>query len=111
MIESIAERQARLRYVAHMKDVEGRTFEEIGDVLGVSRQRANQLYQASQQKEEPAGYWFMAYDCPVTGGGHFSLDLRKAKRKWAKKPTRLELTFSCVSCEGEHTITIYDEKI
>ncbi len=47
-LEEIGDQRAE--EVRRLKDDEGKTFQEIGDILGFSRQRAEQLYKRAKRK-------------------------------------------------------------
>lgn len=52
MIAEAAKRRAR---VVHLHDVEGKTFEEIGEIYNVTRQRAQKIYLDGKRTLNGAG--------------------------------------------------------
>lgn len=56
------------------------------------------------RRQRPAGYAFVAYNCPVSGDGHYTVVDSESKLRILERICKIIIT--CASCEGEHEIVL-----
>jgi hypothetical protein len=59
-----------------------------------------------QPHDDADTYFFMAYNCPVTGNGHFSINESTAQLTRVENTDLVKLEWDCADCEGKHSVTM-----